>query len=54
MSAYNAQQHFKTALGTVNPHTDPAMWNLINGLVELAQTLAQMEHDLSDVKNATR
>lgn len=55
MSTYNAEQKFKSAIEHISPSEDPAMWNLLSGLIELCGSLSQIESELrllsSDVRN---
>ncbi len=54
MSFYEAQQLFEKALENSNPSHDPTMWNMLSGLVKLAQAANHLDSDVSRLSSDLR
>lgn len=45
-----AKEIFDEAKTHINPKTDPVMWDLINGLSELCDSVRQLHNEIADLK----
>lgn len=52
MSFYEAQQSFQQALRNVDSTSDPKTWNMLNGLIKLAESLNHLESSLSSLTSS--
>lgn len=49
-----AKRIFEDAQNYINPQNDPVMWDLVNGLAELAHSLVYLEGKIDQVENRLR
>lgn len=49
-----AKEHFETALGLIGGSEDDARASALQGMIELAETLQQLEQALKEVENLVR
>ncbi len=50
MSFFQAQQFFEAALNDVDPERNPAMWNMLNGLVKLSQASTHLQSSVTSLE----
>lgn len=51
MSFIEATDSFKAAISHVNSSNKPEMWNMLNGLIKLSESLQYLRNETRDLKS---